>query len=182
MPQIVQLRLEAVRYSIRQTKYLRFQSIAQRENCETLMRGKNLELEQEGYFVTPSINLVRKIDANSTYQKSEVFGPNVAVYCVEELEEAIQVVNQSSYGLACSVFTKDRKVYDKCFKNTRMGIVNWNRATVGASSKLPFGGMGKSGNNQPAGTFAIYTTTYPVSCLEDESALDETKIFPGITL
>lgn len=163
-----------------QDKYLRFQSIAQRENCEPLMRGKALELDHQGYFVTPSINLVRKLDAESVYQKTEVFGPNVAVYAVEELDEAISIVNSSSYGLALSVFTKDHRVFEKCFRNTRQGIVNWNRATVGASSRLPFGGMGKSGNNQPAGTFAIYSTTYPVASLEDDQPFSDQNLLPGM--
>ncbi|MBK9293783.1 MAG: aldehyde dehydrogenase family protein [Oligoflexia bacterium] len=163
-------------------KYLRFQSIAQRENCETLMRAKELELENNGYFVTPSINLVRKPDGNSIYQKSEIFGPNVAVYCVEEIDEAIQIVNQSSYGLVCSVFSKDERIFEKCFSSIRVGMINWNKSTIGASAKLPFGGMGKSGNNRPAGIFDVYTTTYPVSCLQDESEYNSEKLLPGMSL
>ncbi len=163
-----------------QDKYLRFQSIAGRENTETIMRGKALELEKEGYFVTPSINLVRKHDPESIYQKTEVFGPNVALYVVEELDEAIQIANSSSYGLAFSVFSNDRKVFERCFDLSRVGVMNWNRSTVGASSRLPFGGMGKSGNNQPTGSFAVYSTTYPVATLEDNGPLDPTKLLPGM--
>jgi hypothetical protein len=40
--------------------------------------------------------------------------------------------------------------------------------------------MGKSGNNQPTGTFAIYSCTYPVACLEDEGTLDLSKAPPGM--
>ena len=138
-------------------KYLRFQGIAKRENCESIMRGKVLELDRDGFYVTPSINLVTKSDPNSIYQKTEVFGPNVAIYMVEEIGEAVNIVNQSSYGLALSVFSSDKEIYDHCFDRCRVGIVNFNRSTIGASSKLPFGGMGKSGNNQPTGTFAIYS-------------------------
>jgi succinylglutamic semialdehyde dehydrogenase len=99
---------------------------------------------------------------------------------VEEIAEAVKIINQSSYGLALSVFSSDREVYQYCFDRSRVGIVNFNRSTVGASSKLPFGGMGKSGNNQPTGTFAIYSCTYPVACLEDESSLDTSKAPPGM--
>jgi succinylglutamic semialdehyde dehydrogenase len=161
-------------------KYLRFQGIAKRENCDQVMRGKILELSHEGYYVTPSINVVGKLDPNSIYQKTEVFGPNVAIYTVEDISEAIQIINSSSYGLALSVFSSDRKLYEEVFRLSRVGLVNWNRSTVGASGKLPFGGMGKSGNNEPAGSFAIYTTTYPVACLEDESPLDLSKMPPGL--
>src|SRR5690606_462962 len=41
-------------------KFLRYQEIAKREGAESLMRGKALSLDQEGYYVTPSINLVKK--------------------------------------------------------------------------------------------------------------------------
>jgi succinylglutamic semialdehyde dehydrogenase len=161
-------------------KYLRFQGIAKREGCEPIMRGKVLELDREGYYVTPSINLVPKVDPNSVYQKTEVFGPNVAIYMVEELSEAVNIVNSSSYGLVLSVFSTDREVYDYCFKRSRVGLVNFNRGTVGASGKLPFGGMGKSGNNEPAGSFAVYSCTYPVACLEDETPFDASKTVPGM--
>jgi hypothetical protein len=40
--------------------------------------------------------------------------------------------------------------------------------------------MGISGNNQPAGTFAIYSCTYPVASLEDESPLATDKMLPGV--
>jgi succinylglutamic semialdehyde dehydrogenase len=161
-------------------KYLRFQGIAKREGSESIMRGKVFELDLEGFYVTPSINIVTKVDPNSTYQKTEVFGPNVAIYMVEEISEAVKIINQSSYGLALSVFSSDREVYQYCFDRSRTGVVNFNRSTVGASSKLPFGGMGKSGNNQPTGTFAIYSCTYPVACLEDELPLDTSKAPPGM--
>jgi succinylglutamic semialdehyde dehydrogenase len=161
-------------------KYLRFQGIANREGAESVMRGKVLELPKEGYYVTPSINLVNKLDPKSIYQKTEVFGPNVAIYQVDEISEAVQIVNSSSYGLALSVFSSDREVFDYCFNHSRVGLVNFNRGTVGASGRLPFGGMGKSGNNEPAGTFAIYSCSYPVACLEDDSAVDETKAPPGM--
>jgi len=161
-------------------KYLRFQGIAKREGNESIMRGKVLELDRDGNYVTPSINIVGTPDPESTYQKTEVFGPNVAIYIVEEISEAIKIINQSSYGLALSVFSSDRDVFQYCFDQSRVGIINFNRSTVGASSKLPFGGMGKSGNNQPTGTFAIYSCTYPVACLEDSSPLDLTKAPPGM--
>lgn len=161
-------------------KYLRFQGIAKRENCEPIMRGKALELDRDGYYVTPSINMVTKADPNSIYQKTELFGPNVAVYMVDEISEALDIVNSSSYGLALSVFSNDREIFDYAFRRSRAGIVNWNRSTVGASSRLPFGGMGKSGNNQPTGTFAIYSCTYPVGTLEDDTEVDISKAPPGM--
>ena len=145
------------------------------------MRGKVLELAKEGYYVTPSINVVNKHDPESIYQKSEVFGPNVAIYQVDEIAEALRIVNTSSYGLVLSVFSTDREIFDYCLSTfTHGSLVNFNRGTVGASSRLPFGGMGKSGNNQPAGSFGIYSCTYPVASLEDEGPADISKAPQGM--
>lgn len=164
-----------------QDRYLRFQNIAQRELAEPLLRGRAIEVPSGGYYVSPSINLVRKQDAESIYQKTELFGPNVAVYVVEELDDALSIVNSSSYGLALSVFTTDQEVFDHCLGHSRAGVVHWNKSTVSTSPHLPFGGMGKSGNNQPSGLFTVSTTTYPVSSIIDEPMdFDPSRVFPGM--
>lgn len=161
-------------------KYVRFQGIAKREDAESLMRGKTLDLSYPGYYVTPSINIVKKHDPESIYQKTELFAPNVAIYTVDDFDEALDIVNSSSYGLVLSVFSKSREIYERAMHKARVGLVNWNRSTVGASSRMPFGGMGKSGNNQPSAHFAVYYCTAPYSCLEDEGPFDRTKILPGL--
>lgn len=161
-------------------KYIRFQEIAKREGAETLMRGKALSLDHEGYYVTPSINIVQKFDPKSVYQKSEIFGPNVAVYTVEDFDEAMMINNSSGYGLSMSLFTKDRSLYDRALLEAKVGVLNWNRTTNGASSKLPFGGMLKSGNDRPSGAFAVQYCTVPVASLEDLGPLGKTNTMPGL--
>lgn len=163
-------------------KYIRFQEMANRENCESLMRGKSLELEHKGFYVTPSIHLVKSYDENSVYQKTEIFGPNVAIYRSSDFEKAIEMVNSTGYGLAMSLFTKNKELYETALLKARVGILNWNRTTNGASSRLPFGGMGKSGNDRPSAHFAIQYCTVPVASLEDLTTLDKTKLLPGVIL
>jgi succinylglutamic semialdehyde dehydrogenase len=161
-------------------KYVRFQGIAKREGNESLMRGKTLDTDYPGYYVTPSINLVKRQDPNSVYQKSEIFGPNVAIFTVDDLQEALHVVNSTDYGLVLSVFTKSKANYWEALRKANVGLINWNRASVCASSRLPFGGVGKSGNHQPSAHFAVYYCTVPVACLEDASPFDRSKILPGV--
>jgi succinylglutamic semialdehyde dehydrogenase len=163
-------------------KYIRFQEIANRENCESLMRGKSLDLKQKGYYVTPSIHLVKKFDPASVYQKSEIFGPNVAIMKVSDFDETMKTVNSSGYGLVMSLFTNNRSLYEKSLFQARVGLLNWNRTTNGASSKLPFGGMGKSGNDRPSAHFAIQYCTIPVASLEDLTPFDASKMLPGVSL
>lgn len=162
-------------------KYLRFQEIANRENCESLMRGKSLELPKKGYYVTPSIHLVKKFDPNSVYQKSEIFGPNVAIYRTSDFDQALTITNSTGYGLVMALFSKNQELYNKSLLEARVGLLNFNRTTNGASSRLPFGGMGKSGNDRPSAHFAVQYCTVPVASLEDPTPFDSTKMFPGIT-
>lgn len=162
-------------------KYIRFQEIANRENCESLMRGKALDLKYKGHYVTPSIHIVKKFDANSIYQKSEIFGPNVGIVSTRDFDEALSMVNSSGYGLVMALFSKDQSLYQKALLEARVGLLNFNRTTNGASSRLPFGGMGKSGNDRPSAHYAIQYCSVPVASLEDPTEFDSTKILPGVT-
>lgn len=162
-------------------KYIRFQEIAKREGAESLMRGKALELNHKGHYVTPSINLVQKYDPNSVYQKSEIFGPNVAIYSVEDFDEALQINNSTGFGLVMALFTKNEALYKRALLEAKVGLLNFNRTTNGASSKLPFGGMGKSGNDRPSAHFAIQYCSVPVASLEDHTPFAGTKLMPGLS-
>jgi succinylglutamic semialdehyde dehydrogenase len=161
-------------------KYLRFQEIAKRENCESLMRGKALDLKWKGHYVTPSIHIVKKYDPQSVYQKSEIFGPNVSILEVDDFDQTTEMVNSTGYGLTSALFTQNQSLYQQALLEWKVGILNLNRTTNGASSKLPFGGMGKSGNDRPSGHFAIQYCAVPVASLEDPTPFDPTKVLTGM--
>lgn len=163
-------------------KYLRFQEIAKREGAESMMRGKSLDYKFDGNYVTPSIYLVPQFNKQSVYQSCEIFGPNVAVYKVDDFDEALEINNSSGFGLVMAIFSKDRSLFEKSLLDARVGLLNWNRTTNGASSRLPFGGMDKSGNDRPSAHFAVNYTTVPVASLEDLTPLDESKLLPGVQL
>ena len=162
-------------------KYIRFQEIASREGAERLMRGKALDVGKDGYYVTPSICLVDRFKEESIYQKTEIFGPNVAIYRTRDFDEALKINASTGFGLVTSVFTKNRALYEETLYRARCGLVNWNRTTNGASSKLPFGGMGKSGNDHPAADFAVLYCTVPVASHEDLTPLDLKAAPPGLS-
>jgi succinylglutamic semialdehyde dehydrogenase len=149
---------------------MKFLGIASREGCELIMRGKSLELSTQGNYVAPSICLFQQSSIEQTrksvYQQTELFAPNVAILGVHDLEEAIEQANCTQYGLAASVFTQSRSVYEKCWDGLQSGLINWNKSTVGASSRLPFGGLKKSGNHFPTALPATLYCTTPVASLE----------------
>lgn len=161
--------------------YIRFQGIARREGAECLMRGKALEKTPAGHYVTPSIFLVDKISDKSVYQKTELFGPNIGIYKINSIEEAVESSNKTGFGLVMALFSKDKSLYEYANLHARVGNLNWNRTSVGASSKMPFGGLGKSGNDRPSAHFAVYYCTTPLSNLEDPTPFDSTKLYPGVT-
>lgn len=151
--------------------YLLFMGMAKREGFTEIMRGKHLERKTKGHYVSPSIHLAEKWNNDSHFLHSEIFGPNVTFIPYDTIEEAIEIANATEYGLAAAVFTKDEKVFKQCVEEIDSGLVNFNRSTVGASAKLPFGGVKNSGNYKPAALTTVDSCVYQMSCLE---VLDDT--------
>lgn len=110
----------------------------------------------------------------------EAFGPFLQLIQVDSLEEAIAEANQTAYGLSAGVLSTNRDDYERCYRKSKAGIVNWNRPLTGASSAAPFGGTGLSGNHRPSAYYAADYCSYPVASLEmDELTLPE-KLSPGV--
>lgn len=145
--------------------YLLFMGMAKREGIEEVMRGKHLDKKYPGHYVSPSIHLAKKLDTQSHFLASEIFGPNVTFIPYREFDEAIAIANSTEYGLASSVFTKDETLFKKAAFEIDAGLINWNRSTVGASAKLPFGGVKNSGNHRPAAVSTIDACVYPMASL-----------------
>ena len=118
--------------------------------------------EIAGHYITPG---VIEVDGFSLDEDCEIFGPLVQVCVVRSLDDAIDQANATRYGLAASVFTADERTFETCFRRICAGCINWNNGTAGASSKLPFGGRGRSGNNRPAAAFAADFCACPVASM-----------------
>jgi succinylglutamic semialdehyde dehydrogenase len=123
-------------------------------------------MDRPGFFVTPSVVEVDRFERSTD---RETFGPLVRVSIVDGLDAAIEQANATPYGLAASIFTSDRAEYDRFFAACRAGCINWNNGTAGASSKLPFGGLGHSGNHRPAAAFSVDYCAYPVASMVETS-------------
>ncbi|MDX1387354.1 MAG: aldehyde dehydrogenase family protein, partial [bacterium] len=152
-----------------QKKFLRYQKLATREGAKVLLSGKKLKLKHPGYYVSPGVHSIssgpaKKIKAG--YRYDEIFGPDVAIYTFGSLEEAVHLHNDSRYGLVASVFTASKKRFRELLPRLEVGNLFWNRPTIGASGKLPFGGIKASGNHFPAGLFSPYFCTYPLAIQE----------------
>lgn len=156
-------------------RFLRLRHNALAAGCEQLLAGRTLP---GGAFVTPSIHLLPETKAHAPgYLDEELFGPDLCVEIVADLDEAIARTNALPYGLSNAIFTVDPQKLEHFYERTKSGCLNWNRSTNNASGKLPFGGVGKSGNQRPAGIDAVRYTTYPVALLKGE--IGDTPVEPA---
>ena len=98
----------------------------------------------------------------------EHFGPLLQLIRVDNFDAALREANRTAFGLAAGLLSDRRDLYTHFYREIRAGVVNWNRPTTGASGKLPFGGIGLSGNHRPSGYYATDYCSYPVASLEAE--------------
>jgi len=100
-----------------------------------------------------------------TVDDDEWFGPLLQVYRVKDFEAAIQLAGATRYGLAAGLIGGTEAMFDHFRRSIAAGIVNWNVPTTGASSRLPFGGVGHSGNHRPAGSYAVDFCNDPIASM-----------------
>lgn len=141
-----------------------------RAGAKVLLQAKAIgqpEPTPGGHYISPGILQVdRFVDDDApgfAGADVEVFGPLLRISVVDTLDDAIKQANATKYGLAASIFSKSQASIDRFLAEARAGCVNVNAGTAGASSKLPFGGLGHSGNHRPAGSFSLDYCAYPVA-------------------
>jgi succinylglutamic semialdehyde dehydrogenase len=124
------------------------------------------------------------IDVTSVSHRKdeELFGPLLQLIRVADFDAAIREANATRYGLSAGLISDRRDLYDRFYREVRAGVVNWNRQLTGASSQLPFGGVGQSGNHRPSAYFAADYCSYPVAAMETERATLPAQRTPGIEL
>nr|MBA3499437.1 aldehyde dehydrogenase family protein [Deltaproteobacteria bacterium] len=135
---------------------------AKKGGAEAVVPGEKLP---GGYYRTASLHVAKQPIAG--YTDVEMFGPDLSVEVIDSDDEAIALIDASPYGFANAVFTGSPARFEQFYARTRSGILNRNRSTNLASAKLPFGGVGKSGNYRPAGAWAHRNLTVPVAVLEN---------------
>jgi acyl-CoA reductase-like NAD-dependent aldehyde dehydrogenase len=99
---------------------------------------------EHGWFVEPTI--FTDVTPSMRIFREEIFGPVLSVAAVESLEEAIDLVNDSAYGLSSSIYTRDVNAAVRASREIEAGIVYVNGPTIGAEVQLPFGGVKATGN------------------------------------
>ncbi len=107
-------------------------------------------LAEQGYFVGPHV--FADVDPSSRLAQEEIFGPVLAVLPVDDLSEAIDVVNDTDYALTAGVFSRSPANLKRCVQELEVGNLYLNRGTTGALvNRQPFGGFRMSGIGTKAG-------------------------------
>lgn len=160
---------------------LSFQQTAASSGARVVLESTALE-RNGGHYATPGIieveRFVAKDAENDAGADVEVFGPMLRYTIVNDLDEAMQQANATRFGLAASIFTRDADTIARFQREARAGCININTGTAGASSKLPFGGLGFSGNHRPAGSYSLDYCAYPVAGLIESA--DAAGVLPGM--
>ncbi len=154
-----------------------------RAGGRVLLEARAADDEHGGYYITPGIIEVDRFVSAETDDAGcdiEVFGPLLRITRVRDLDEAIEQANATRYGLASAIFTRDEHAIRVFLARARAGCVNVNAGTAGASSRLPFGGLGLSGNHRPAGSFSLDYCAMPIAGLIESS--DAATLPPGMTM
>lgn len=129
-----------------------FLKSANEENATVLAGGSRASEMGGGYFFKPT--LLTGVTNQSTVARNEIFGPVQSLLVFDSEEEAIELANDSEYGLAAGVFTKDVSRAHRVAGKIQSGQVMVNRFPLGGVD-TPFGGYKSSGMGREKGLEAI---------------------------
>jgi aldehyde dehydrogenase (NAD+) len=123
------------------------------EGAELLLGGDRVEVNgKAGYFLNPTI--FGDVESKMVIACEEIFGPVLAVQTFSDLEEAIQIGNNTEYGLAAAVWTRDVRKAHHVAHQLRAGTV-WINTYHNLDTASPFGGYKQSGYGRELGRYAL---------------------------
>ncbi|XVF49214.1 hypothetical protein PTKIN_Ptkin03bG0250600 [Pterospermum kingtungense] len=131
-------------------KILSYIGHGKREGATLLTGGKHIG--HKGYYIEPTIFADVKDDM--IIAKEEIFGPVMSLMMFKTMEEAIKRANNTTYGLAAGVITKDLNVANTVSRSIRAGII-WINCYTAFDVDCPYGGYKMSGFGRDHGLEAI---------------------------
>jgi 1-pyrroline-5-carboxylate dehydrogenase len=107
-------------------------------------------VEGDGYFIPPTI--IADVNPRARIFQEEIFGPVLAVTKARDFEHALELANDSEYGLTGAVFSNDAEHLRQAAEHFHVGNLYFNRKCTGAMvGAHPFGGFNMSGTDSKAG-------------------------------
>lgn len=126
------------------------------EGAKVLAGGKAAKQGDlaKGWFYEPTV--LGGVTRTMRVAREEIFGPVLSVIKVKSLEEAIEVSNDTTYGLSSSIYTQNINNAYQAIRDIRAGITYVNSPTIGAEAHMPFGGVKETGNGHREGGWTVY--------------------------
>jgi aldehyde dehydrogenase (NAD+) len=125
-----------------------------REGAELLTGGKRVG--QRGHFIEPTV--FANVHDEMKIAREEIFGPVMSIIRFRDLEEVVERANNTPYGLAAAVWTRDISKAHAIANNVRAGTV-WINCFDVFDAAAPFGGFKQSGIGREMGEYALQQYT-----------------------
>jgi aldehyde dehydrogenase (NAD+) len=123
------------------------------EGAKLLCGGKPAKVNGKGFFYKPT--LFTNVSSDMRIAQEEIFGPSVSIITVDNLNDAIEVMNGVNYGLSSAIYTDNLKNAFEAIERIEAGLTYVNSSTIGAEVHLPFGGIKGTGHAREAGWMGI---------------------------
>ena len=157
-PRKAETQMGPLAYGGQLTRVLEVIDNAQSDGASLVFGGERPEALDTGFFLKPTI--FTGVDNNSYIAQNEVFGPVLSILTFNDQDEAVQIANDTQFGLAAGLWTRELTVAHRVARQLRAGTV-WVNTYRTNTAQTPSGGFGLSGYGRERGYEAIldYTTT-----------------------
>lgn len=96
----------------------------------------------EGFYVMPTV--FENVSRDARIAREEIFGPVIALFNAKNYDEAIEIANDTEFGLSAAICTNNLTLAERFVEDIEAGIVHVNSETAGAEPQVPFGGCKNS--------------------------------------
>ena len=137
-------------------KVTRYVEIGQDEGATLAFGGQRATggALDSGFFFEPT--LFTDVEPDMRVAQEEIFGPVLSVFRVDSYQEAIDLANNTDYGLSSSIYTQDVQQSFHAMRELEAGITYINGPTIGAEAHMPFGGLKGTGNGHRDGGWTAF--------------------------
>ncbi|MBL7988690.1 MAG: aldehyde dehydrogenase family protein [Chlorobi bacterium] len=133
-----------------------YTAIGREEGALCVLGGDRADEGQlgRGCFFHPTIFI--NVDRNMRIAREEIFGPVLSVLKARDLTDAIEILNDTPYGLSSSLYTSNVNDAFRAVRDIEAGITYINVPTIGAEAHMPFGGVKGTGNGHREGGWTVF--------------------------